>query len=91
MLFQTSVVSEYGWKNLGGPMSPLLGDNEDYNTSVDNLLNVFSPTNMGKVITDFKEHSGANRGGAYNNYPLRRSNQSKHLIENFYPLVPWKN
>ncbi len=93
MLFETSVVTEYGCNiNTVFPRSPLLGDNDEYNTSVDALLDVFSSTNMKIVTEDFKDHSGANRGGAYdNNYPLRRSNHSKHLIENFYPLMPWKN
>ena len=92
MLLETSVVTEHGWNiNAAYPRSPLLGDNDDYNTSVDALLDVFSSTNMNIVTKEFKDHSGANRGGAYdNNYPLRRSNHSKNLIENFYPLMPWK-
>lgn len=90
MLFQTSVISEYVWKNpTAFPRSPLHGDNDKYNSIVDDLLKVFSSNSMKKVIGGFKDCSGANRGAVYDNYDLYRGNQPRDLIQDFYPLQPW--
>jgi hypothetical protein len=56
---------------------------------MDALLNgqTFSNDNFNNVVNLFKSESGANTNGVYNNYPLRRSNQTKNLLERFYPLI----
>ncbi len=91
MLFETSVLADYAYNNSEGyPSSALLGDNDYYNSIVSGLLNDFSTAGMNNVIRDFKSQSRANIGGTYNNYPLRQRNQSNNLIQDFYPLLPWK-
>ena len=90
MLFQTSVISEYFWKNpTAFPRSPLVGENDEYNSIVDDLLKVFSTDSMEKVIGGFKDFSGANKGKVYDGYDLYRNNQPRNLIQDFYPLQPW--
>lgn len=92
MLFQASVVCENKWEKGAIPLCSLIGDNKEYNIIIDALLSGYSSDNMDKAIKGFQEYSGANRGGVYNsNYPPRRGdNQSRDLIEDFYPLQPWK-
>ena len=91
MLFQTSVITEYGWNNKTYyPASPLLGNVKAYNNIVDNLLDGYSSRNINKVINYFKEYSGANKAETYKNYPPKLLNQSRDIIQDFYPLLPWK-
>ena len=91
MLFQTSVITEYGWNNKTSfPASPLLGNVKAYNNIVDDLLDGYSPKNINNVINYFKKYSGANKAGTYKNYPPKLSNQSRDIIQDFYPLLPWK-
>ena len=91
MLFQTSVITEYGWNNnTYFPASPLLGNVKSYNDIVDDLLDGYSSNKINKVVNYFKEYSGANKAGTYENYPQKRPNQSRDIIQDFYPLLPWK-
>ncbi|MFA5640997.1 MAG: RHS repeat-associated core domain-containing protein [Bacteroidales bacterium] len=64
-------------------------NSNSFNKSMDALLNgqTFSNDNFNNVVNLFKSESGANTNGVYNNYPLRRSNQTKNLLERFYPLI----
>lgn len=39
------------------------------------------------AVKSFKQGSTSNATGIYDSYPLRRANQKRSLISQFYPLV----
>ncbi len=64
------------------------GISKKYSEAVKNLLNgdYFSITDFNVVLQGFKEFAPENQIGTYNDYPLQRTNQTKNLIQLFYPL-----
>jgi RHS repeat-associated protein len=91
MLFEHSVSTEYGFANgVGFLGSPLKGKDDVYDDQVDKMTNDYSSTTMNSLISGFKQYSGANVGGTYNDYPEQRENQKRSLIQGFYPLMQWK-
>ena len=90
-LFENSVSTQYSYANLVGSLgSSLKGEDPPHNHQVNKLTDDYSSTTMNNVIFGFKQYSKANANGIYTNYPLQRENQKTDLIQNFYPLMPWK-
>ncbi|MBQ4477144.1 MAG: hypothetical protein II945_00895 [Bacteroidales bacterium] len=67
------------------------GISQEYSDAVNNLLNgdYFSITDFNIVLQGFKKFALENQEGTYDNYPLQRTNQTKNLIQSFYPLINW--
>ncbi|MDP3443135.1 MAG: hypothetical protein Q8T08_09790, partial [Ignavibacteria bacterium] len=63
-------------------------DGQIYANELTKLLHSgsFNTQSFNIAVNLFKNNSGANQTGIYNNYPLRRSNQIINLIQKFYPL-----
>lgn len=80
MMFEYSVMLQSG----EGSTPPIKNDNEAYNSSVNNLISNYSYDNMNKVVDGFKLFSRCKE--TYMSYPKQRSNQTKSLIKDFYPL-----
>ena len=79
MMFEFSVGIQIGLTS-----NPLKGENEEYNNKVDNLFARYTEENMNALVNDFK--SSAKGRNTYSSYPLRRNNQNKSLLQDFYPL-----
>jgi RHS repeat-associated protein len=58
-----------------------------YQKSFNSLLKNFSVSEFKNAVLKFKSGSISNSSGIYNNYPLQRSNQTKSMINRFYPIV----
>jgi len=63
-------------------------DGISYSRELTKLLHSvnFNIQSFNNAVNLFKNNSGANSTGIYNNYPLQRSNQRVNLLQNFYPL-----
>ncbi len=57
-----------------------------YQKSFNSLLKGFSMGEFKNAVMNFKKGSISNSSGLYNNYPLRRSNQKKSMLNRFYPI-----
>ncbi len=94
-VFGVSVAQEYAFDNgmMGGGTATSLGqDNGNgkvYESSFQQLLysKAFPLQAFEVAVRNFKVGSLKNASGLYNNYPLRRANQTKSLIKQFYPLT----
>ena len=79
--------------NQGSGSNPLTAAEKQASNTFSNALNIliydgFNQNAFNAVVGEFKTASNANNLGLYNTYPLIRSNQTKSLIKQFYPIYP---
>ena len=89
-LFQTKILYTM---YQGCASTPLTTVEEHSFENFSNALNIlifdgFYQNAFNVVVSEFKTASNANNLGFYNKYPLIRSNQTKSLIKQFYPIYP---
>jgi RHS repeat-associated protein len=90
-LFGYGTALEYSLNNesFASSSTPLGRNNAigaSYQKSFNSLLKDFSVGEFKNAVINFKKGSISNSSGLYNNYPLRRSNQKKSMINRFYPI-----
>ncbi|MCT4602050.1 MAG: hypothetical protein N4A59_03965, partial [Marinifilum sp.] len=96
MVYSLSVTNEYMFASgsFGAGSSTGLGkdntlNSQHYQESFQKLL--YSTSFPGKsfvsAVKHFKLGAAKNTTGLYNRYPLRRANQKKSLLKQFYPLI----
>jgi RHS repeat-associated protein len=90
-LFGYGTALEYSLNNesFASSITPLGRNNAigaSYQKSFNSLLKGFSVGEFKNAVMNFKTGSISNSSGLYNNYPLRRSNQKKSMINRFYPI-----
>jgi len=56
-----------------------------YHNAFSNLRNSFSYSDFWNAVNNFKSGSVANTSGLYNSKPIRRINQKKSILQQFYP------
>mgnify|MGYP006278652365 CR=1 FL=1 len=93
-LFASSVQQQYNIKHLepfgsffsGSSLGGIEG--KAWNDLVDSQFNKdeFNKREFNILVLNFKNRSIKNIDGHYNNYPIRRKNQTEYLISDFYPL-----
>jgi len=96
MVFGVAVSTQYSFDNMtigGGASTPLGKDNstasQAYQNSFQSLLDntTFPKDAFVTAVKNFKQGAAKNTTGGYNSYPLRRSNQTKSMLNRFYPLI----
>jgi hypothetical protein len=96
MAFGLSVANEYMFTSeyFGPGSSTGLGkdntlNSKHYENAFQKLLqsSSFPSKSFVSAVKHFKLGAGKNTTGLYNRYPLRRANQKKSLLKQFYPLT----
>lgn len=59
-----------------------------YQQSFNQLQSGFSEKSLYNAVRNFKVGAENNSTGLYNNYPLIRSNQTKHILKQYFPIIP---
>jgi RHS repeat-associated protein len=91
-LFAWSVSSENsgdrGYLSSLSSMNPNTINGQSFDNSINNLQfgTMFSKQDFSNVMNLFKAEADVNKAGTYNQYPRQRANQTKSLLQRFYPL-----
>jgi hypothetical protein len=79
----------YNTNYVGGMSGNGLGNSTStgvlYQQSFDNLTKSFSNPDFVNAVRSFQGGSEKNASGLYNRYPLQRSNQTRSILQQFYP------